>query len=151
MTVHFSRSVRSIQADNLGPMLVGAAFFAVIMLGWMIWFFFAAIPYFESSASATYQQDGYIMADFSESAFLRLRRGQPAQFLLSTTEMNASAIPLVITDLYPETAQARLVLRAEDAESPVLPSGTMGQVKVTVEQRSPAHTVLSSAGLLRDQ
>ncbi len=151
MTVHFSRSVRSIQADNLGPMLVGAAFFAVIMLGWMIWFFFAAIPYFESSTSATYQPDGYIMADFSEAGFLRLRRGQSAQFLSSSTAKNASAIPLVITDLYPETAQARLVLRVDEREGLALPTGTIGEVKVTVEQHSPAHTVLTSAGLLRDQ
>lgn len=149
MTVHFSRSVRSIQADNLGPMLVGAAFFAVIMLGWMIWFFFAAIPYFESSTSATYQQDGYIMADFSEPAFLRLRRGQSAQFLLGTTKKNSPTIPLVVTDLYPERAQARLVVRAEDADTLAVPLGTVGQVKVKVEEQSPAQTVLRSAGLLR--
>ncbi|MCB0065015.1 MAG: hypothetical protein KDE19_22985 [Caldilineaceae bacterium] len=150
MTVHFSRSVRSIQADNLGPMVVGAAFFAVLMLGWVLWFFFATVPYFETSTTATYQPNGYIMAEFSESAFGRLRRGQSAQFLLATDGQTAHSIPLVITDLYAETAQARLILRTGNDEQLPLQPGVTGQVKVTTEQLSPARIVLRSAGLFPD-
>lgn len=150
MTVQFSRSVRSIQADNLGPMLVGAAFFAVLMLGWVIWFFFATIPYYESSTTATYQQDGHIMAEFSEAAFPQIRRGQSAQFHLLPEGQSSASIPLTVTDLYPETAQVRLIMRLADAEIMRLQPGTVGEVKVTTRQISPARTVLQSAGLLPD-
>lgn len=150
MTVQFSRSVRSIQADNLGPMVIGAAFFAVLMLGWVIWFFFATIPSYESSVSATYPRDGYVVAEFSEAAFSQLRRGQSAQFRLSTSGKSLPAIPLVVTDLYPETTQVRLIFHADDATVAVLQPGSTGQVKVVTERISPARTVLRSAGLLPD-
>lgn len=147
MTVQFSRSVRSIQADNLGPMLVGVAFFAAVMLGWAIWFFFATIPSYENSTTATYQQNGYIMADFSPAAFLQLRRGQSAQFRVATDGQSMPAIPLTVTDLYPERGQARLILQVDDAEAITLQSGIGGEVKVVTQQLSPARTVLRSAGL----
>ena len=148
MTVQFSRSVRSIHADNLGPMLIGTTFFAILMLGWVLWFFFAAIPDYEDSTAATYQREGYVMAEFSALAFNRLQRGQPAQFQPAVEDRIVLTIPLVVTDIYPETSQARLVVRAEDETTLPLQSGLTGQVKVTVEQFSPAVIVLRSAGLL---
>lgn len=147
MTVQFSRSVRSIQADNLSPMLVGAAFFAILMLGWILWFFFASIPYYENSTIASYQQDGYVMANFSVTAFDRLQRGLPAQFVPLTTRRTVPPIPMIVTDVYLETTQVRLVLQIEDHKIFPLQPGTTGEVKVTVEQLSPARVVLQAAGL----
>lgn len=148
MTVQFSRSVRSIQADNLGPMVVGAAFFAVLMIGWVIWFFFAAIPSYTTSITAAYGQEGYVMATFTEDAFPQLRRGQSAQFHLATKGKSTPAISLTVTDLYPEAAQARLILQNDNVGSPLLQPGSVGQVQVVTEQISPARTVLRAAGLL---
>lgn len=150
MTVQFSRSVRSVQADNLGPMLIGAAFFAVLIFGWILWFFFATVPYFAESTEASYQREGYILANFPAATFPRLRRGQTAQFLLTTGDQTSSTIPLIVSDLYPETAQARLILRVSDQDAPRLQPGLTGQVKVTVERLTPARIVLRSAGLLSD-
>lgn len=150
MTVQFSRSVRSIQADNVGPMVVGAAFFAVLMFGWVIWVFFAAIPSYASSITATYLQEGYIVATFAEDTFSQLRRGQSAQFHLATKGKSTPAIPLTVTDLYPETAQARLILQNDEVELMLLQPGLGGQVQVVIEQVSPARTVLRAAGLLPD-
>ena len=148
MTVQFTRSVRSIQADSLGPMLVGAIFFTVLMLGWLFWLFFATIPNYENSSTATLQRDGYVMAGFSSTAFNRLRRGQSGQFLPGTSIGNATAIPLVVTDLYPESGRVRLILRVESEEVVSLQSDMTGEVKITVEELSPATMVLRSAGLL---
>ncbi|MBV7329449.1 hypothetical protein KFU94_14600 [Chloroflexi bacterium TSY] len=150
MTVQFSHSVRSIQADNLRPILIGTAFFVVLMFGWALWFFLAAIPNYENSTSATYRQDGYVMADFSSTAFGRLQRGQSAQFTPLATDSTKVVIPMIITDVYPETTQAQLVLRVEDDNVFPIQPGITGEVKVVVERISPARVVLRSAGLLPD-
>lgn len=148
MTVQFSRSVRSIQADNLRPILIGVAFFAVLMVGWLLWFFFATIPNYETSTNATYRQQGYVVADFPATAFSHLQRGQSAQFMPVTAGSTAPFIALVATDLYPESGQVRFVLRGEEETSFLLVPGLSGQVRVTVERLSPARIVLRAAGLL---
>lgn len=150
MTVKFSRSVRSIQADNLIPVLVGISFFALLMLGWMIWFFFAQIPTYATSTAAVYQQEGYIIAEFAATDIEEIRRGQSAHFQLSTPSRENRTIPLIVTDVDPVARRTRLILQVDDAELIRLSVGATGQVKVTVKQDSPALFVLRAAGLWPD-
>jgi len=128
-------------------MVVGAAFFAVLMFGWLLWFFFAGIPSYASSTTATYVQEGYIVATFGEDAFPQLRRGQSAQFHLPAAGKSLPVVALTVTDLYPETGEVRLILR-DDSGAMLLQPGMGGQVKVVTEEVSPARTVLRAAGLL---
>lgn len=90
------------------------------------------------------------MADFSSTAFGRLQRGQSAQFTPLATDSTKVVIPMIITDVYPETTQAQLVLRVEDDNVFPIQPGITGEVKVVVERISPARVVLRSAGLLPD-
>jgi hypothetical protein len=154
MTVKFSRSVRSIQADNLVPVLVGIAFFTLLMVGWVIWLFFAQIPTYATSSTAAYQQEGYIIAQFPTTVIEEIHRGQPARFQLMTANRTTRVIPLVVTDIDPITGQVRLILKI-DREAvreavTLLPTGTTGQVQVTIKQASPALIVLRAAGLWPD-
>jgi hypothetical protein len=147
MTVKFSRSVRSIQADNLVPVLVGIIFFTLLMVGWIGWFFFAQIATYETSSRAMYQQEGYIVAEFSPSAQERIRRGQRASLQLTATTRQSPAIPLIVTDVDSATNQVRLIVRADEDEFARLQPGVSGQVKVQVQADSPALFVLRAAGL----
>lgn len=150
MTVQFSRSVRSIQADNLSPMVIGAICFALLMVGWLLWFFFATISTYETSIAATYQPQGYVIASFSPTTFRRLQPGQAAAFMPQTAEGTVLSLRVIATDLYPETGEVRFIIRVEDEEVPALQPGMTGTVRITVEQLSPARIVLRSAGLTPD-
>ena len=150
MTVQFSRSVRSLQADNLSPIIIGAVGFALLMVGWLLWFFFATVVTYETSNTATYQPQGYVIASFAPATFRRLQPGQPAEFMPQTAEGKAPAIRVIATDLYPETGEVRFIIRVEDDEVPALQPGMTGTVRIIVEQLSPARIVLRSAGLMPD-
>ena len=150
MTVQFSRSVRSIQADQLRPVVIGAICFTLLMVGWLLWFFFATISTYETSITATYQPQGYVMATFSPATFRRLQPGQPAEFMPQPAEGTASSLRVIATDLYPETGEVRFIIRVEDDEVPALQPGMTGTVRIIVEQLSPARIVLRSAGITAD-
>lgn len=150
MTVQFSRSVRSIQADNLVPVLVGIGFFTVLMLGWMLWLFLAQIPFYATSTRATYHQEGYVIATFPPVSLARIRRGQPARLLLAGGSAS-KPIPLIASDVDPVKGEVRLVLHLDDYETPHLQAGETGQVKVTVRQLSPILFILRAAGLWPDE
>ncbi len=109
MTVKFSRSIRSIQADNLVPVLVGIGFFTLLMIGWILWLFLAQIPTYATSSAAAYHNEGYVLAQFPPTTLAGIRRGQPARFHLATVKSETQTIPLVVSDVVPETGQVRLV------------------------------------------
>ncbi|CAN5751359.1 hypothetical protein BH10CHL1_BH10CHL1_00340 [soil metagenome] len=154
MTVQFSRSVRSIQADNLVPVLVGIAFFALLMLGWTLWLFFAKLPFYETSTQAAFAQEGYVLAKFSATSLPRIRRGQPAHMQLTDVNHKATSIPLIAADIDPTKGEVRLILQEDlddDAnEVSYLRAGATGQVKVTVNEVSPLVFILRAAGLWPD-
>ncbi len=153
MTTKFSRSVRSIQADNLAPVLVGIAFFTLLMVGWTLWLFLAQIPTYATSVTAVYTPEGYVIAQFPATTVASIRRGQPARFQLGTIKSDTQTIPLAVSDVDPVTGQVRLILQVDvdDIDDFIgLQGGTMGEVKVTVKQDSPVLFVLRAAGLWPD-
>lgn len=150
MTVKFSRSVRSIQADNLVPVLVGISFFILLMAGWIIWFFLAKIPTYETSTAAVYQQEGYVIAQFTPEGVERIRRGQAAHFHLTSANRTLQSIPLIVSDVDPIANQVRLILRLDSDAIPQLHPGITGAVQVTVKQEPPVLFVLRAAGLWPD-
>ncbi|MCE7984898.1 MAG: hypothetical protein DYG89_27305 [Caldilinea sp. CFX5] len=147
MTVKFSRSVRSIQADSLAPVLVGIAFLTLLMVGWILWLFFAQVPTYATSNAAIYQPEDYITAEFSPDALAEIRRGQPAYFQPLTSNRAGRTIPLLVADVDDRTGQVRLILHIDPQGFTPLPAGTTGIVKVTVKQASPLLIVLRAAGL----
>lgn len=153
MTVKFSRSIRSIQADNLVPVLVGIAFFTLLMIGWILWLFLARVPTYITSSAAAYHNEGYILAQFPPTASAGIRRGQPARFQLATVKSETKTIPLVVSDVVPETGQVRLILQVdlEDIDDFLgLQAGAQGEVKIAIRQDSPVLFVLRAAGLWPD-
>ncbi|MBX3010159.1 MAG: hypothetical protein KF832_01585 [Caldilineaceae bacterium] len=146
MTVKFSRSVRSIQADNLVPVMVGIGFFILLMLGWIGWFFLAQIPTYATSTAAVYQREGFVIAQFDAATTERMRRGQAARFHVTTTRSNQS-IPFIVTDVDPATNRVRLIPRTDSDTLLQLQAGTTGAVEVVIRQESPALFVLRAAGL----
>jgi len=150
MTVKFSRSVRSIQADSLVPVLVGIAFLTLLMVGWILWLFLAQVPTYATSNAATYQPEDYIIAEFLPDALEEIRRGQPASFQPAASNRTVRTIPLLVTDVDDRTGQVRLILHIDPQGFTPLPAGTPGVVKVTIKQTSPLLIVLRAAGLWPD-
>jgi len=150
MTIKFSRSVRSIQADSLVPVSVGIAFLTLLMVGWILWLFLAQVPTYATSTMAIFQPEGYIIAEFPSDALEDIQRKQAAQFQPVTPTRNARPIPLLVADIDETTGQVRLILQIDPHEFPLPPIGTTGQVQVIVKQTSPVLIVLRAAGLWPD-
>src|SRR4051812_22637943 len=79
MATPFSRTLRSLHADNFK----GTAWLALLgllaLVLWFSWFFLAQINIYETSQSATIQPENKITALFPLSAVSKVRPGQPAQ------------------------------------------------------------------------
>ncbi len=150
MTVKFSRSVRSIQADSLVPVLVGIAFLTLLLVGWILWLFLAQVPTYATSSAATYQPEDYIIAEFPLDALEEIRRGQPAYFQPVASNRTGRNISLLVADVDDRTGQVRLILQVDPQDFTPPPAGTPGVVKVTVKQATPLLIVLRAAGLWPD-
>lgn len=150
MTVKFSRSVRSIQADSLVPVSVGIVFLTLLMVGWILWLFLAQVPTYATSSAATYQPEDYLIARFSADALAEIRRGQPAYFQSAIANRPVRTIPLLVADVDERTGQVRLILHIDPQGFTPPPAGTTGVVKVTVKQASPVLIILRAAGLWPD-
>ncbi len=123
------------------------------MIGWILWLFLAQIPTYATSSAAAYHNEGYVLAQFPPTTLAGIRRGQPARFHLATVKSETQTIPLVVSDVVPETGQVRLILQVDldDIDDFLgLQAGTQGEVKITVKQDSPVLFVLRAAGLWPD-
>jgi hypothetical protein len=149
MSIAFSQSLRSLQADRNRFSLLTLSLAAVLFLGWLLWFFFAPFTLYETGKIVQTSSDGVVIAQFSSAAQARLQPGQTVQIYLAGVEQPA-AIPALVAEIGEQATgdQIQVVIYA-DMDAPnvaALQNGLTGQADVAVEQLSPAALVLRASG-----
>lgn len=154
MSVPFSRSVRSLEADSFRLSLLSVAIIALFLLLWVAWFLFAQVTLYEVSQDAVLSSEDVIIAHFPAAALGRLQPGQWAEVRLDSFPwarygtLGASVIDVssAIRD-----GQVEVRLRAYPSTAPAIPlqEGLTGTVEVVVGRASPAALVLQAAGVRR--
>ncbi|MBN1486787.1 MAG: hypothetical protein JW981_04045 [Anaerolineae bacterium] len=155
MSIPFSRSMRSLQADSSRPTLFGMGLAAILMAAWLAWFFLGNITIYESSQSAKVTPDGYIIAQFSPESLAKIKQGQYALLRINGTPSEDAYTRLaVVTDTYPaipeKEGQVKLFILLDEVTPVPPPAGTTGQVDIEVEYISPALLVMRASGQFLD-
>ena len=149
MSIAFSHSLRSLQADRNRFSLVVLFLIGLLFLGWLVWFFFVPVTVYETGQIVQTSSDGVVVAQFPLTAQDRLQPGQAVQLYLDGANQQA-AIPATVVDVtqQPTGNQIQAVIYADmDAPSvAALQDGLTGQARVAVEQLSPAALVIRSTG-----
>jgi hypothetical protein len=141
MSTPFSRTLRSLHADNFR----GSAWLALLgllaLILWFSWFFLAQVLIYETSQSATIQPENKVTALFPLSATGRVRAGQAAQMQLDGL---TGDIPARVSqvDQTLQGLQVSLDLQPLPGSPFQLQPGLKGTVKIETEQSSPAALVL---------
>lgn len=146
IAVDYTKSTFSIAADNLTLKLIGGSLVMLLMLGWVVWFFFAHLTFYETSLG-TWQPNGVIVAQFSSESLLRLNYEQPAFFQTQNSSGQIVSVPIQIVKIDAKSGQVELWPLAEEQPAQTNTQPVHGQVKVGVEQVTPATLILRAAGL----
>lgn len=149
MSTEFSHSLRSLQAGRSRLSLATMLLAALLLIGWLAWFFLAPVTLFEGGEIVQTSSDGVVVAQFPLTAQTRLQSGQSAEIFLEGVEQDG-AIPAIVADVTQSATggQIQVVLYA-DMDSPnvaALLSGLTGRATVAVEHLSPATLVMRAAG-----
>ena len=152
MSIPFSRSMRSLQADKARLSLFGLIGATILLVAWIAWFLLARMTLYETGELIRMTPEGTLEADFPVTAAGRIQRGQAA-ILQSETGPGkpASLIPAMVTDvsisnldqrvrviLYPRTHTTMLNSQSETLA---------GQARVAVDRISPAELLFGQAEL----
>lgn len=149
MAVPFSRSTRSLSADNHRFALLGLASAMVLVTAWCGWFFFARITLHEISQDARLDNAELIVAVYPKSVLGRIVRGQTARFQPDGLALK-TAIPAVVSEVTRtdgDVGHVTLILIHERGLPRSLEPNATGQLSIEVGQISPARLVLQAAGL----
>jgi hypothetical protein len=94
--IAFARTIRALDADDFrGPKL--GLFFALILLGlWIWWFFAASIPQYKTSTNLELNQNT-ALADFPPTT--QIHPGQPAQITLDDGQIINAQVEKVTNEL----------------------------------------------------
>jgi hypothetical protein len=147
VSIAFSHSTRSLQADRNNFSLLGLALASLILLAWGIWFYRAHFNVYETGQLSGATNGDAIVATFPPEAAARLQAGQTAQVRLAGSPTSISAIILHITN---QDGKSPLIVELypfiDDANTlTALKNGSTGQVDVEVAQVSPATLVARAA------
>ena len=157
MSIPFSRSMRSLQADGFRFSLVWLVIAIALLTAWLAWFFLAQITLYETGQFVSITRDGTVVASFSAESLGRIRQGQYAllRFDAAAKEDQAGPIPAIVLNVAP-AAQAKGPGRVElyplpQGASRIPARETLtGRVDVEIEYLSPAALVMRASGQLLD-
>ena len=149
MSITFSHSLRSLQADRNRFSLVALSLAGLLFFGWLAWFFFASITLYATGQIVQTSSDGVVVAHFPSAAHTRLQSGQAVKLYLVGAE-EQDAIPATVADIAQRATgdQIEVIIYA-DMDAPnvgALQNGLTGQATVAVEQISPAKLVMRATG-----
>ncbi len=161
MSTAFSRTMRSLDADDFRSSVVGLALVTVLMVGWFAWFVLARVALYEVSDSARLQMDERgtvaqrgelkVVAGFPAAALGRVQPGQTARLHLdgfpgTQNEGIAATVATVTSAPQNGGVYVELAIQPDLAAAIRLQGGLMGAVEVEVERVSPATLVLRAVG-----
>jgi hypothetical protein len=147
VSIPFSRSTRSLMSDSFRPALIGLALAILTMTALILWFFLARITLYQSSATATLQEDGQIRASFSAETFAQIKPGQAAIFRLGQAgDQRPVTIPAQVFDTQGGNEDVLLIITDASALPVDFSANQEGRVDVKTESIAPVELLLRAAG-----
>lgn len=147
IAVDYTKSTFSVAADNLLLKLMGAVVLILLMLGWVIWFFFAHLSFYET-APATMQPGGVVVAQFATKSITRIKYEQSAFFHSKNSSGQAVSVPLRIARIDSKSGNVQLWPFTNQKPDQKNTKPVTGEVKISVEQVTPATLILRASGLM---
>ena len=152
MSIAFSRSMRSLQADSFRTALVALLVAMVFLIAWTAWFFLARITLYETSQAVSMTKRGMVVADFPPETLGRIQPGQPALLRFGGAARDQTGtIPAIVMNVIDQTPEGRVRVELV-ALGVVAPyqDGLPSQVEIEVEHISPATLVMRASGQFVD-
>jgi hypothetical protein len=153
--------MRSLELDGLHSTLVVLLVGALLLLGWLAWFFFAEVSLYAVTAAARLEVGReaqsvsgqvIIVAEFEPPEALgRVRPDQRGRFHLEGSPwVQYRAVRATVARVATETENGKIRVELDVEEAPDFPvtlqHGLTGTLEIEVEKVSPANLVLRSIG-----
>lgn len=158
MATPFSRSVRSLQADDFRSSLVGLLIAMALLSLWLAWFFFARVTIYEFSLPLQVTASETLKVVFPHKAQGQLKPGQFAVLKLDgDVGSRVGRVPALVTNVTSQAAgegeqQVQTEVFIFWGQAPRLTSyeGLTGRLEVEVEHISPATLTMRTVGIFMD-
>lgn len=171
----FSRTMRSLNADNYRISFIGMGVALLLLSVWTLWFFTARVTIYKNSKRAYIVKEESIVAkftgntrrakgtrqysviaEFSREDMDDIRPGQQAMLYIDPdfqrkfgNKSLVGAVPAMIKQTERSKARAKL-FALMDAELPIrLQSGMTAKVVVEVRHMTPAAMVMQASGMVK--
>ena len=156
MSTAFSRTLRSLAADDFRAATLGLLAATALLVAWLAWFLLARVTVYEVSTTAQLVSGAQVTAEFPATALGRLQPGQPAHLRLAgfPADQYGSIPATVMRVTYrAEDGQVHVALVLQPApDSPIpLQQGMAGTIEVEIERVAPATLALRAAGRAVDR
>jgi hypothetical protein len=147
MTIHFSRSMRSLNIDSFQASRIGLILGSILILVLISWFLFAKVSLYAVSQEVGFNPDGRFMATFTKEEMARVQIGQDALVrIFSTADQPPMVVPGIVYDIPPGKQEAEILVMIQDLPETGVPQDATGQVEVEVERITPLALVLRTSG-----
>lgn len=149
MSIAFSRSLRSLAANDFRASALGLLLVITLLLAWLAWFLLARVALYEVSTTARLVSKSQAIAEFPRAALGRIAPGQPAHVRLDAFSAGqAAAIRATVSQVMAGTYDGRVLVLIEIYPAPAIPlqQGLTGTAVIEVEQVTPVELVLRAAG-----
>lgn len=147
MSIHFSRSMRSLNIDSFQASRIGLILGSILVLVLIIWFLFAKVGLYVVSQEVGFNPDGRFMATFSKEEMARVQIGQNALVrIFSTADQPPLVVSGIVFDIPSGSQQAEILVLTQDLPENGISQNTTGQVEVEVERITPLELVLRTSG-----
>ncbi|MEM7117998.1 MAG: hypothetical protein AAF614_36545 [Chloroflexota bacterium] len=144
MAAPYSRTLRSLEAENQRFAWLGIFLFIPLLLVWGIWFVTANVGVHEVSLTAETASFGMVRAIFPETAVNTIAIGQPAtiQFPSPYSSGATLTVDAVVfdTDRQPQNSQfgVEMAIIDEDLLPALSPDSQPNQVEILTAEKTPA-------------
>lgn len=150
MSISFTQSMQSLQADHGRFSLWGLGVAALLLCSWFFWFLTPSLTVYANGHLTQLTRSGDLVATLSAQEGLNLRAGQTAHVYPPGVTTPQQSLPATVLDVTTPAQgnqlQMRLYLRDDTEIESYFPGGVSGEVQVEVETISPAVLLLQTLG-----
>ena len=152
MSIPFSQSLQSLDADHGRSSLWGIALAISLLLLWVGWFFTPSLTVYATGSLISQTRSGDVIATFTPQESRQLLPGQAAIIYPTSTSSGVAALPATILEVDlgepGEVAHVRLYPDSIVDVDTLFANGVSGEVTVETETVSPAVLLLRATGQL---
>lgn len=147
MSIHFSRSMRSLNIDSFQASRVGLILGSLLVMALIVWFLFARVTLYAVSQEVGFNPDGHFIAKFPKEEMARVQVGQGALVrIFPGADQPPLVVPGIVFDIPLDSQEAEILVMTGDLPESGISQNATGQVEVEVEQISPLALVLRTSG-----